>query len=358
MQELHYWSVVILPVFIGSCSIAFINVIKRRVMKGNEASSLQFLICYFYAATAIFGLVYLTVWGPTMPPKLLDGFWRAVILGSAFNVLIQWCNVKAASLDKGEVSLTAPLQAMTPGLITILAVTLGEFPSAIGILGIFLMASGSYVLLFEKTPSGVYELIGPISRLKLLFSATSTVAEKCKALVVLIALSSAFLGTFGLLFDGLYTRRGVNMQGLILASVSLTAILASSYLAWYKIAPDTLPHQNPRGFKVLWGKSRWWLAAMGTLWVITIFFVQPTFNTAMVAHVGTLKRFQIAITFFLGIYIFKEAGFKGGFWHSIRYNREVRNRAIACVLILIGAFFLSIDGLPSRIETRITRRGL
>ena len=81
MQELHYWLVIILPIFIGSCSIAFINVIKRHVMKGNKASSLQFLICYFYAATVIFGLVYLTVWGPTMPPKLLDGFWRAVILG-------------------------------------------------------------------------------------------------------------------------------------------------------------------------------------------------------------------------------------------------------------------------------------
>lgn len=357
MQELHYWLIVIFPVFLGSCGIAFINVIKRHVMKGGEASTLQFLIFYFYAATAVFAVVYLTTWGPVMPTNLLEGFWRAVLLGSLANIIIQWANVKAASLDKGEVSLTAPLQAMTPGLITILALTLGEYPSPIGIAGIFLMASGSYVLLFEKTPSGVFEFLGPIARLRLLLSSNSSAAQRNKALVVSLALLSACMGTFGLLFDGLYTRRGVNLQGLIMASMSLTAILATTYLVWYKVSPDTLPHQNPKGFVILAKKFGWFLVVMGILWVAHVFLIQPTFKAAMVAHVGTLKRFQIAITFFLGIYLFGEAGFKGGFWKSLHENREVRNRALACVLIILGAFFLSVDGLPNRVESKLVGWG-
>lgn len=354
----YYWAVVILPVLIGSVSIAFVNIIKRYVMKGGEVSSLQFLINYFYAATLLFAAIYLALWGPNLPPRLLDGFWRAVIFGSIANVIIQYLNVKAASLDKGEVTLTAPLQAMTPGLITILAVVLGELPSQIGIFGIILMASGSYVLLFEKAPSGLYELVGPFGRLKLFISRSSSKEERNKALVVLLALGSAFMGTFGLLFDGLFTRRGVDMQGLTLASMSLTAFLATSYFVWYQLAPDAEPHQNPKGFRVLISKFRWALLAIGIGWVIHVFMIWPTYNTAYVAHIGTLKRFHILISFVLGLYLLKEAGFKKGFWYSVRYEPEVRNRAIASALIIFGALFLSMDKLPSRIETRIVGWGL
>lgn len=357
MQEtIHYWGTVILPVFLGSVSLALINIVKRKAMKGNQASSLQFLMVYFGAATIIFALSYLMMWGFSFP-DLLPGFWSAVFFGSAFNIIIQWCNVKAASLDKGEVSLTAPLQAMTPGLITVMAILLGEIPSFVGILGVILMAGGSYVLLFEKTPMGVYEFIGPLGRLRLLFSNASAV-EKSKALVVLIALLSAFMGTFGLLFDGLYVRRGLNLQGLTLGAMTFTLILTMCYFIWYKIGPDSTPEQARRGFGILFTRMKWDMLTMGTLWVIAIFLIYPPYNSAMVAHVGTLKRFQIGITFVLGLYVFQEAGFKGNFWNSILYNPEIRARAIACALIILGAFFLSQDGLPSRIETRIVRWGL
>jgi len=134
-------------IILGTVSMAFIGIFKRAIMKSNTLSVLQYLILWYAMTTALFGAVYIALWGFTLP-QLLPGFFRTVLAGAFVNVGIQFANAKAASLDAGEVSLTAPLQAMTPGLITLLALTLGEFPSALGVTGIIIMASGSWILMF------------------------------------------------------------------------------------------------------------------------------------------------------------------------------------------------------------------
>ncbi len=285
---------VVFPVILGTIAIALINIVKRLVMKDGTISPLQCLILYYAAVMGVFGAVYVSFWGFTIP-TVLPGMWTAVACGGAANTLIQFFNVKAASIDKGEVSLTAPLQAMTPGLITGLALLLGEYPSQVGVAGIALMATGSYVLLWEKTPQRWYEYFGPVKRLLSLVNlGRLSEAERNKTIVVTLALGSACMGTIGLLFDGLYTRRAVTMQGLILASLGLVAFLFLAYVVWYTIKPDAKPTQE--FYRHLTRVTLVPILVMGVLWVLHVIAIQPTYNHAFVAYIGTLKRFSILMS--------------------------------------------------------------
>jgi uncharacterized membrane protein len=255
---------------------------------------------------------------------------------------MRYFNVKAASIDQGEVSLTAPLQAMTPGLITVLALLLGEYPSRTGVCGIALIAIGSYVLLWDKTPEKWYEYFGPVKRIILLFKLGHLSAvERRKTIVVSLALGSACFGTIGLLFDGLYTRRSVSMQGLVLASMGLVAFLTTAYVIWYWIRPDAKPGQRlgncfrkPIILPIL---------MMGALWVLHVLAIQPTYLHTYVAYTGTLKRFSILITVVLGSLLFKEADFKKRLW--------------AAIIIVAGALLIASDNLPLRLSTKIAGFG-
>ena len=336
------YQLVVLPVFAGATAIAFLNVLKRKVMNTKAVSPLQYLILVFGASSAMFGIAYLAIWG-FVSPTTLPGFWTAVVCGVVANTFIQFFNVKAASIDEGEVSLTAPLQAMTPGLITGLAVILGEYPSRIGVAGIGLMAMGSYVLLWDKTPTHWWEYLGPIKRLVLLFKLGHlSPGERNKTIVVSLALGSAAFGTIGLLFDGLFTRRGINMQGLVFASCGFYLMLSLVYCVWYTIRPDSKPNQS---FIAVF---RWeigsLLLAVGVLFVIHNLTIMPTFNLTYVAYTGTLKRLSILMSVVLGYYIFHEEDFRKRLW--------------AAILIVAGVLLIASDNLPARLSARIEGLGL
>ena len=342
----QFWASVLFPVALGSLCIAFANVFRRGLFKKKKLSALQFLILGYSLITLFCGTVYVFHWGFTLPPKLLPGFWTAVFCGGGANFFIQFLNAKAASLPKGEVSLTAPLQAMTPGLITGLALLLGEYPSEVGIFGVFLMICGSYVLLWEKAPAHWYDYFGPIRRLRyLLILKRLSSEERQKTIVVTLALGSATMGTVGLLFDGLYTRRGVDFQGIFLAVTSMMGLLTVTYLIWYLLRPDAKPEEREGWVTVVLTNRRLWflLAGFVVFWSLHWMLIQPTYNKAFVAYVGTLKRMSVLMSVILGYLFFREAEFKKRLW--------------AAILIILGAFFISLDDLPTRLATHIEAIG-
>lgn len=341
-KVLSFWMFVVFPILVGATAMAFEKICYRYVMKNGIVSPLRFLILKFSLVVALFMAIYISLWGFTIP-NLLPGFWNAVIIGTLAGTIIHFCNAKAASLDKGEVSLTAPLQAMTPGLITGLALLLGEYPGKAGVFGVFLMACGSYILLFEKSPERWYDYIGPIKRLRLLLNLSRlSEGERNKTIVVSLALTSACMGTIGLLCDGLYTRRGIDVQGLTLGSMAYAAILVFNFAFWYTIFPDRKPiAQYANGGRPIRFENKYLLILLviGILWVVHIYTIWPAFNKTYVAYAGTLKRFSILVSVVFGSIIFKEQDFK--------------KRLVAAFLVVIGAYFISLDNLPLRIATRI-----
>lgn len=341
----QFWLTVLIPILLGSFIIACSNLIKRHLLKDKEISALQFLIVGFGLMSIFCGMIYIALWELSLPPLLLPKFWNAVFICAAANLIIQFLNAKAASLDKGEVSLTAPLQSMTPFLITLLALTLGELPGRIGVMGIFFMMCGSYVLLWVGTPQHWYDYLGPVQRVRMIFRrAHITPAEWNKTLVVCMALGSATMGTIGILSEGLFTRRGVDMQGLILAIMITLGSLSVGYTLWYLVKPDATPTQRRNFFAIL---SRRNFALMLTLfaifWLTHWLLIQPTYQHAFVAYVGTLKRFHILFGVVLGHLVFHESQFKQRLWASI--------------LIIAGAILISMDGLPARVTDKIIGLG-
>ena len=351
-RQSEFWLTAGWLILLGTVSMAFINIFKRAIMNSKSLSTLQYLTLWYTATTIFFGSIYVTLWGFTIP-ELLPGFFRAACLGALLNIGIQFCNAKAASLNAGEVSLTAPLQAMTPGLITILALTLGEYPNALGIAGIAIMASGSWILMFQKTPEGAYEYLGPIRELKYLWMRNSRGSMRTdkaqsvmtgKARVVRLAVLSAFLGTFGLLMDGLFTRRGINLQGLAFGGGLFTGIFAVAYGTWFAVSPDATPEQKRKAIPYFFAyPGILLLFGVSIAWVLHVLLINPAYTHTYVAYVGTLKRFSILMSVVLGHLLFKEQDFKKRLW--------------AALLIVAGAILISADELPARLSVRIESLG-
>ena len=323
---------------------------KESGQQSAPISTLEWLVLSYTMGTGLFLAVYLGSWGFSWP-EVLPKFWTAVLLGSLANIAIQFFNAKASSLSMGEVSLTAPLQAMTPGLITFLAITLGEFPGKIGVIGIVAMMLGSYILLWDKTPLHWTDYFGPLKRLRLVLDYKRlTPEEQSKTLAVLLGLGSATLGTVGLLFDGLYTRRGINTQGLVVAVTTLTAILSLTYLVWFLWFPDNVKAKQSRAAMTGNEKRKWVRKilllglAFGVLWVVGILLIQPVFKETFIAYVGTLKRFSVLFTVLAGYLFFGETEFKKRLW--------------AALFIVAGAILISMDDLPGRVTSAIEVFGL
>jgi drug/metabolite transporter (DMT)-like permease len=339
---------VLLPILIGAIAIASYKFVNRFVMKSERVSPLQFSVHSFGLSTIFFAFVYICCWGFKLP-DVLPGYWRAVLLGTVANFFIQYLITKTNSYKKAELSLTSPLQAMTPLMITVFAIVLKEYPSRSGVIGILLMSAGSYILLWNKTPKHWWEYFGPFRYVPALIRILPVVIFKTRELtpeeetswVVNLAILIAIIGTFGLLFDGLYTRRGQNLQGLSLAIITMFAILSIGYAIWYFLYPDNNKETQANfGFDTYrQAKYLVSLVALAVLWLVIIYTIQPTFNHTYVAYTATLKRLSILVAVLMGIKFFHE--------------EEAKKRIWAAIIIIAGVILISTDDLPSRISAEI-----
>lgn len=331
-------SVVLLPLLGGTIAIAAIGLFRRWGLRGRS-SPMQFLAAGFTLTALILGVIYITRWGFTAPPQLLPGFWGAILVGAAANFFIQYFDGKAATYKKGEVSFTKPLQALTPGLIVLLALTLGEVPGVLGWSGVALMAVGSWVILMPKRPEHWWDYLGPLYRLRLIlhFRALSP-DDRERAIVVWLAFGSAALGTVGLLCDGLYSRRGGDMQGLMLALITLTGLLAVAYSINYAVSLRSGVRRAELRALLEW-RYLMALAGFGVMWAAHAWLISPVFTETFVAYVGTLKRLSIIMSVILGYLLFREEDFK--------------KRLGSAALIVAGAVLIGSEDLPASVSHKL-----
>lgn len=330
--------------------ITTMGLLRRYCLNSKEKdlSTFIYLTHYNAYATLSFLAIYLGTWGFTWP-DLLAGFFRAVALTITANLFIQLFNAKAAALAKGEVTLTAPLQAMTPGLITGMGLLFAEWPNRFGIAGVTCFAIASYLAGWNKKPPRWYYYFIPLQKLFLAFNWRNlSEDERSITKVVWFSFGSAACGTFGLLGDGLYARRGIDMQGLIFGSMLLTATLCISYLVWYIRRPDPSRGILAGLYAGFQKKYLWAIIAVGLAWVLHVIIIWPLFNHAFISYIGTLKRFSIILTVTMGYWIFKEENYNQGFFAVV-----LKKRFWIAILTVIGAFLISLDNLPLRITTHI-----
>lgn len=337
-------TLVLLPVLGSALLVAAMNPVQRVALVGKSSPTLYLSACYA-AATAGFVGLYLLWWGLSAPQQLQNGFWRAAIAAGAINIGIQYLHAKALSYKQGEVSLVTLLSALTPGLVTLLALTLGEVPGWVGVAGIGCIVIGSWVLLSKEEPAHWWQwwvYLRPLQVLSLFLEYGSLdERDRERAKVVALGLGSAALSTFGLLAVGLYVRRAGDFQGMWVGITLNWAIVGAAFILLNLRRPLALLAEWHRQ----WGVFG--LAAVGyaALLVGANYLEVPVFGETFVAYVGTLNRTRILFGVLL-VWALAKLG------STLFREQHLKRRFVAAIVMLLGATLITSEGLPERLTDR------
>ena len=262
-------------------------------------------------------------------------FWSAVAIWCLANIGVQSANVKAAQC--ADVSLTLPYQAMTPGVLTVAVILLGEKPGTLGYFGIALIAIGSYIHGRLGAGSLVAYLI-PLWRLLFLPRNYHLLPETEKTKVrdeqrgVRWAGLSAFCGTFGLLSEGIAVRYGNPLTAFVVGTGVLTGVFALNLLiARRSVSRDAVLEPLALRLHKYWH----WLVVKGLMQISCVCMPMIANRYAPIAYVGSMKRLSIPSGVFLSQLFLKE--------------RVIPGRWATVTIITVGAVLLVVDGTPAKI---------
>ncbi|MEE8185030.1 MAG: DMT family transporter [Thermodesulfobacteriota bacterium] len=151
---------------------------KRRLRDTNE-----YVIAWVREGYALPFLVLVLLFIPI--PDLDRTFWFTVLILLPLEITAILLYVKAIRVS--PLSLTIPFMALSPAFIILIAfLFLGELPDLSGLVGVFLIVVGAYVLNAKMSREGLFEPIRAIGRergsvlmiiVAFIYSITSTLAK-------------------------------------------------------------------------------------------------------------------------------------------------------------------------------------
>lgn len=333
-------------------SISGFFVAQKHVLNQKALTATECLMLYFGL-----GSLFLVVWfflpfhdwwqavTSLKPDAVL--FWGSIGIAVAANVWGQYAGVRATQV--GDLSLIAPIAAITPGLLVITAFLFGEYPSFIGYVGILLIVVGTYVHAREQ--ESIKEYLQPLFIWRL-FLAPSNVSNlpKDKSVQILKnrtalrwAYSGAIVSTIGLLMNGLTGRHGDVAIGGAAMLFGLTVSFMILHLFLREKEKTTVVEGS---FKERLMKYKMSILIMGALYGIHEVFILTAFQYAPIASIGTLKRLQIPATVFLAMFILGESS-KSGSSKKVPWYCE--RRLILSLVITLGAVLLATDPTQGKI---------
>ena len=322
--------------FFGVLCMSGHNITQRWVLRGKPILSKRDVLVSQHIISLPVLFISFFIWGGGSThffaqPKV---FWLAVVATTSFNVFIQYANVKSKEL--ADTSLVTPIQALTPGLVVMAALVLGEVPSWQGVIGILLISVGVYVHSREDAKTW-HDWLLPFSML--LFPPNCArlppslqAIVRPKVLALRWAFLSACLGTGGLIFDSLVARHGSVEVGFSVQAIMLASL--------YTISLRTSRDENTNCFLGRRQKKcNPWTARLllGGFYGLHVVFVMTAFRLAPVAYIGTLKRFSIVIVALLAWWLLGEI--------------KVKHRLWPILVITAGSLCLAFDGtIPKFID--------
>lgn len=266
-------------------------------------------------------------------------FWRGVTLTTFANLVIQYAGAKAKAEAHGEVSLVAPIQALTPGLITVTALFLGERLSALGWIALLLISGGVYVhARWEASAKTLYEWLLPLAFWIWFLPHRGLLSEeeKSKRRALRWSYLGAVFGAVGLLGDGLSARHG----NLPLAFAIQALVMAVVYACAVPLTKSSW--QVDRTCVSVKFDPRWMVALLGLLFAAHIFTVQTAFMLSPIAVIGTLKRVRILVEVPLARFVLGE-------------KKALGRRLWVAILVAIGAIILALDDKSPAVFTYLER---
>lgn len=310
---------------IATVDIAAYTLYRRYLRILDVFSEKELLVGQCVIASAVCALLFLSIgeWWNELAPEYNNAsvWWIALAATTAANVVIQFTGMRVAGL--AEASFAAPISAMTPGLVLMSAILIGEHPTSWGIAGIALIVIGVYGHAREGESRYWWEYVTPLC-FWLAFRNMSALPEKERGKFVALRWSyiGALFATVGLLGDGLVARHG---DMLLAVTIELGA-LAVVYAAF---VPNT---ERTSFFERLSGN---WerMATFGVLFAVPFALLGVGFRLAPIADVGSLKRLAIVLTVVGGALLLGEVSGK--------------RRTVFAIIVTIGALLIANDPAPA-----------
>ncbi len=266
-------------------------------------------------------------WWDTLAPQTRNHvlWWIALAATTAANIVIQFAGMRSSRLL--DASFRSPIAAMTPGLVLLTGLMIGEFPSMLGLIGIGLIVVGVYTHAREGAP--LREYFVPLF-FWLAFRRTEGRSEEEQKRMR--GLRWAYLGalcaTVGLMGDGLVARHG----DMILAVTIELGVLSIVYALLTRRAPAK-DEGNFAPFPHRFGRNWRSLVTLGVLFAAPFVLLGVGFRLAPIAYIGSLKRLAIVMTVIGGVWLLRERAGK-------------RRIVLACVVVA-GSILIALDPTPA-----------
>jgi drug/metabolite transporter (DMT)-like permease len=233
-------------------------------------------------------------------PSLGNNFWYAVIAIGILNTVAFVLFFKA--IKASDLSIVAPITTLSPLLLLITSPFLvGEFPNVVGILGIFIIVIGAYVLKFQDKSRGY------LAPFKSLFKETGS----------------------RLMF-------GVVLVWSITANVDKIGVQNSSPIMWaiaghLSVAVFTLPilfFKSKPNLQNIKSNSRN-LIIIGFLNTLAILCQMTALQMALVSFVIAVKRTSALFNVLWGWLIFQE--------------QDIRERIAGSIIMIVGVVVITLS---------------
>lgn len=228
-------------------------------------------------------------------PTIGQNFVFSLLITGIINAITLVLILKALRLT--DISLVAPLFSLSPALLLITSpFIVGEFPSLLGLVGIFFILLGTYVLNFRKGFS-----FEPI---------TSVYKNPGQKLIVIVALLWAVSSNF--------YKIGMINSSPVFFMFSLN-VLISIFLF-----PFMLKETRFTKLKNNWKN----IVPLGILSAGTSIFQWVAASMTLIVYVLSIKRVSVLISVIGGIFLFKE--------------KKSFQRIIATMIMLLGVYLISV----------------
>ncbi|MBI3752655.1 MAG: DMT family transporter [Deltaproteobacteria bacterium] len=168
----------ILFAFITAFSLSTADALSKRAMQKSD----EYVIAWVREGYALPFIAIALFFIPI--PNLDKTFWLSVLILLPLEITALILYVKA--IKTSPLSLTIPFMALSPVFITVIAFfLLGEWPDKSGIIGIFFITIGAYLLNVKAGSSGI---LGPIKAIA---------REKGSVLMIIVAVIYSITSTIG-----------------------------------------------------------------------------------------------------------------------------------------------------------------
>ncbi len=301
----------------GAFALAIYNILGKVLQRGKWSKRTALVAVAASSGASILLLGYSLATGG---PRLSDNWVFPVVATGILNIGIMYAKLKARALE--DVSLVSPIDSTTPAVVILTAMMIvGEFPTGMGWLGIWVLVLGTYILnIQELRQNRLRKNNGEPKWRQELKIWLSPFLMFGKSRGVRWAFLAVGLSTLSLPYDGLVARRvdvgfGFGMVFLIVAIGSILLMVVK--------------REYPN--KIKWNGFVARVILLGLTFGIATVLFGLAFQISMVAYVGTIKRITIPFTIILAYMFLGERKF-------------FRQRIAGGVIMAIGATLIAIGG--------------